>query len=208
MTSGKQLLDVIPTIGPTRMVGALSSYTRPLVGNVTDDYAAAVSIKPAYAGDGIVTTVTINAAGTGYTAADVITVVSLSGGTGCTVTVDTVGGSGEITAITLLAGGTGYAVADGLATTGGTGTGGKINVTVLTARTVTRHNYIDVNNLALTKGAAVTGAALLRFDAAVGTHSALLSGTTKTTPTGVDAWIPINVNGTIMYMPIYASTTA
>jgi hypothetical protein len=152
--------------------------------------------------------VTLHTAGTGYTAGNVITVVSASGGTGCTVTVDTVGGSGEITGITLLAGGTGYAVADALTTTGGTGTGGKINVTVLTARTVTRHNYINVDNIVLTKSAAVTGAALLRFDANVGTHKALLTGSTKTTPTGVDAWIPINANGTIMYMPVYASTTA
>ena len=67
----------------------------------------------------------------------------------------------------LLAAGTGYEVASALADDWRhvTGLGGKINVTVLTARTVTRHNYIDVNQLALTKGAAVTAAALFRFDA-------------------------------------------
>lgn len=76
------------------------------------------------------------------------------------------------------------------------------------AFTVTRHNYIDAQNVSTAASAVVTNAALVRFDAAAGTHKAIDSGTTKTTPGGVDAWLKMNVNGTIMYMPMYTSRTA
>lgn len=75
------------------------------------------------------------------------------------------------------------------------------------ANTVTRHNYIDVNNPTLTTSAVVTDAAVMRFDAAAGTHKAVDSGTTKTTPGTVDAWAKININGTIYYIPAYTSKT-
>lgn len=82
--------------------------------------------------------------------------------------------------------------------------------TAATAQTVTRHNYIDAQNVSVAGAgpAAVTAAALVRFDAAAGTHKAVDAATTKTTPGGVDAWIKVNVNGTIMYVPVYASKTA
>lgn len=78
-----------------------------------------------------------------------------------------------------------------------------------TAQTVTRHNYIDVQNVALTGAgpAALTDACVMRFDAAAGTHKAIDSGTTKTTPGTVDAWMKQNINGTIYYMPMYTSKT-
>lgn len=76
------------------------------------------------------------------------------------------------------------------------------------AFTVTRHNYIDVNNVALVSSAAVTDAAVFRFNAAAGTHKAVDSGTTKTTPGTVDAWVKVNINGTIYYLPAYTSKTS
>jgi len=78
--------------------------------------------------------------------------------------------------------------------------------------TIARHNYIDVNNVtAANTGAGnltVTDACLFRFDANAGTHKAVDSATTKSTPTEVDAWIKSNVNGTILYTPMYTSKTA
>ncbi len=78
-----------------------------------------------------------------------------------------------------------------------------------TAQTITRHNYLDLNNPVLSGAgpAALTDAAVIRFDAAAGTHKATRAATTKVTVGGVDAWVIINVNGTLMYMPAYLSTT-
>lgn len=74
------------------------------------------------------------------------------------------------------------------------------------AFTVTRHNYIDVNNLSVGTST-VTDACIMRFDAAPGTHKAIDAGTTKTTPGTVDAWRKDNANGTIYYSPMYLSKT-
>ena len=75
------------------------------------------------------------------------------------------------------------------------------------AFTVTRHNYIDMETPTLTNGATVTDAAIMRFDAAAGTHLAVDSGSTKTTPSTVDAWLKVNINGTIYFVPAYTSKT-
>lgn len=75
------------------------------------------------------------------------------------------------------------------------------------AFTVTRHNYIDFNNATLAASAAVTDAAVMRFDAAAGTHKAVDSGTTKTSPGTVSAWVKININGAVYYIPSYTSKT-
>ena len=56
--------------------------------------------------------------------------------------------------------------------------------------------------------AAVTDAAVFRFDAAAGTHKAVAAASTKTTPGGVDAWIKTNINGVLFYTPAYLSMTA
>lgn len=79
-----------------------------------------------------------------------------------------------------------------------------------TALAVTRHNYLDINNVAVAGAgpASVTDAAVMRFDAAAGTHKAVDGSSTKTTPGGVNAWVKINVNGTIHYIPAYTSKTA
>jgi hypothetical protein len=79
--------------------------------------------------------------------------------------------------------------------------------TALAAQTVTRHNYIDVNNAATTN-VTITDAAVMRFDAAAGTHKAVDSGTTKSSPGTVGAWLKININGTLYYLPAYSSKTA
>lgn len=77
------------------------------------------------------------------------------------------------------------------------------------ALTVTRHNYIDLNQPTLSGAgpAALTDACVFRFDAAIGTHKAVDSGTTKTSPGTVTAWVKVNINGTVHYLPAYASKT-
>jgi len=75
------------------------------------------------------------------------------------------------------------------------------------AHTVTRHNYLDLKNPALSS-TSLTDACVARFDAAAGAHKAVDSGTTKTTPGTVDAWLKFNVNGTLYYVPAYTSKTA
>lgn len=77
--------------------------------------------------------------------------------------------------------------------------------------TIDRHNYIDVITVgAVNDGAGdltVTDAAVMRFNAAPGSHSAIDSGTTKTSPGTVDAWRKDNIDGTIYYTPMYTSKT-
>lgn len=76
------------------------------------------------------------------------------------------------------------------------------------AYTIARHNYLDIQDVSLASGAAVTDACVMRFDANAGTHKALDTASTKTTPGGVDAWVKINLNGTLGYVPVYLSKTA
>ena len=82
------------------------------------------------------------------------------------------------------------------------------------AFTVTRHNYIKYENVSNAGGSAVTNSAVMWFDAAAGTHSAVSAHTGAGTPTlgagnapvtgDPDAWIKVNVNGTIMRFPCWA----
>ena len=83
-------------------------------------------------------------------------------------------------------------------------------INAASALTVTRLNYMDLNNVVLGGAgpAAVTDAAVFRFDAAAGTHKAVDGATTKTTPGTVNAWVKVNVNGTIYYIPAYTSKTS
>ncbi len=82
--------------------------------------------------------------------------------------------------------------------------------TAATAQTVTRHNYLDIQNPSLAGAgpAALTDACIMRFDAAIGTHKAVDAASTKTTPTAVDAWIKVNLNDVVGYVPCYLSKTA
>ncbi len=74
------------------------------------------------------------------------------------------------------------------------------------AFTVTRHNYLQI--LQPAGSSTITDACVFRFDAAPGTHKAVDSGTTKTSPGTVSAWIKHNINGTIYYEPLYTSKTS
>ncbi len=69
---------------------------------------------------GPIATLSLTGAGTGYTAEDVINIISLNYGTVGTVTVDTVGGSGEILTWHLETAGVNYSV-ESCTVTGGTG---------------------------------------------------------------------------------------
>ena len=80
--------------------------------------------------------------------------------------------------------------------------------TAASAKTVTRHNYIDMQNVSVAASAVVTDAALARFDAAIGTHKAIDAGSTKSNPGTVTAWLKVNINGTIHYIPAYSSKTS
>lgn len=75
------------------------------------------------------------------------------------------------------------------------------------AFTVTRHNFITCDNPSLAS-TTLTDACVFRFNAAAGTHKAVDAATTKTTPGGVDAWIKMNLNGTLIYVPGYLSKTS
>jgi len=87
--------------------------------------------------------------------------------------------------------------------------------TAATAQTVTRHNYLDLANVTVAGvgPAAVTDAAVFRFNAATGTHSALAANGSVATaitslgPTGaqttIQGWMKINVNGTLRYIPYW-----
>lgn len=76
------------------------------------------------------------------------------------------------------------------------------------AFTVTRHNYIDVQDVSLAGGAAVTDAPVMRFDAAIGTHKSLPVAF-QTTDSNADTtnWaggLLININGTLYKIPYIA----
>ena len=76
--------------------------------------------------------------------------------------------------------------------------------------TYDRHNYIIANDPVKTETSGtvtITDSCIVKFDKAVGTHTGLDSATTKTTPSAVDGWMKVNVNGTIMYSPLYLSKT-
>jgi hypothetical protein len=76
------------------------------------------------------------------------------------------------------------------------------------AYTITIHNYIEFMNPYLDTGAAITDACVMAFDANAGTHKAIDSGSTKTSPGTVSAWIKININGVLYYIPAYTSKTS
>lgn len=71
---------------------------------------------------------------------------------------------------------------------------------------VARHNYFYMRDVVLTNSATVTNSCVFYFNAAIGTHKAIASGSTKANPGSVQAWMKININGTLYYMPCYSST--
>tara|TARA_R110000824_G_scaffold5801_2_gene26698 strand:- start:65 stop:1474 length:1410 start_codon:yes stop_codon:yes gene_type:complete len=69
--------------------------------------------------------------------------------------------------------------------------------------TITRHNYIKIDNVNLQVNAALTDACIFAFDANAGSHKAVDSGSTHPDIDATDAWVKININGTVHYMPAY-----
>ena len=69
--------------------------------------------------------------------------------------------------------------------------------------TITRHNYIKLENAFLSSGAAITDACVFSFDANKGTHKAIDSGSAHPDIDTTDAWMKININGTVHYIPCY-----
>lgn len=96
-----------------------------LIGHYTDFGITSSGWNPATAGN--IKTVSVNAAGTGYSIGNVLTISTGGDGNG-QVTVATVNGSGGVTSVTLSNNGTGYVTGSGYATTGGGGSGCTINV--------------------------------------------------------------------------------
>ena len=83
-----------------------------------------------------IATAILDAAGTGYSVNDILTIVQ-AGGIGGTALVNTINtGTGAITGLSLLQPGNGYTNATGLPTTGGTGTGATISITTTTFTTL------------------------------------------------------------------------
>jgi hypothetical protein len=83
-------------------------------------------------------TVTLNAGGSGYAFGETPTITQ-GGASNGTVCVDTVDGGGAILTFHINTYGTAYSVADGLATTGGNGSGFKVNITAVGDSIVTSY---------------------------------------------------------------------
>ncbi len=113
---------------------------------------------------GVIVTATLNAAGTGYHADDILTVTG-GGGTGATFKVSTVDGSGHVTAIQQLTGGSGYSSGTGYATSviPSGGTGATIDVTTVSAgSTITKQGSetwaeIGFDNLSASRKITING---------------------------------------------------
>lgn len=137
---------VIPSVGPNSRVQLYTSLSQMITAGFTTnepEYLAAElyfgqTPTPTFLNVGrqdttALQTVAVGASGgTGYVIGDILTVVQ-SGASFGLVKVTTIGGSGAVTGIATIQGsqGTGYAVASNLATTGGTGTGAEVTITVV-----------------------------------------------------------------------------
>lgn len=99
--------------------------TSTLIGHYTDIGITGSGWNPATAGQ--IRTVSINAAGSGYSVNDALLISTGGDGNG-EVTVTSIGGGGTVTGVLLTNNGTGYVTGNGYSTTGGGGSGCKINV--------------------------------------------------------------------------------
>lgn len=102
----------------------------------------------------------LNAAGTGYAADEIVTVVG--GNSNATLYIDAVDGSGAVLSYHNNTGGTGYSIATGASTTGGSGSGFKINITnvgIVSQHTLSKSSgvvicdYLNISNSNATGGA-------------------------------------------------------
>jgi len=92
------------------------------------EQAMCIALHPDCAADHGLQQVMLSSPGSGYKAGDTLTV---SGGTGGTVTVLAVDGNGAIKSIVVSSTGSKYSLADNLSTTGGSGAGATLNVNSL-----------------------------------------------------------------------------
>ena len=69
--------------------------------------------------------------------------------------------------------------------------------------TITNYSYLQFDSILLASSAAITNTSLFHFNAAAGSHGALDSGSAHPDIDTTDAWIKININGTIHYIPAY-----
>ncbi len=137
-----------------------------------------------------IATVSVTAAGTGYTVGDVLNIGTDANAYGGTVTVATVY-AGTVTSVTVTTGGIGYSTGAGHATTGGSGTGCTINVVSLTTETLAQA-IARVANLvyfcgiiSTTYGANTTWAALATIVQAYGDKLLFLPSNSLTDIPGV-----------------------
>ena len=121
--------DIDTVIGNPAGQEYLLADTLAIVRNGSDTETLDGTISIASVGDGIINTISaLAAAGTGYVAAEVLTIVDGGAtGAGATITIDTVGGSGEITGYTLTTNGTDYI--GPFTFTGGSGAGADFTIT-------------------------------------------------------------------------------
>ncbi len=120
-----------------------------LVGHYIDMGMASSTYNATTAGN--IQAISINTAGTGYMVNDVLTINT--GNADATVTVLTVGGGGDVLTIDLANSGSGYSVGSARTTTGGTGTGFKVNILSIVNFTLTGANdgyqYVSGGNLVI-----------------------------------------------------------
>jgi ribosomal protein L18E len=117
-------------IGEEVTYSALWSVALSVTPNISQPEFSIKSVSLGTTADGLFTVVPGSVPGTGYAVNDVLTVAV---GTSGTVTVTSVDGGGAITGIAakVTTPGTGYALATGSAVTGGTGSGGHVNITAV-----------------------------------------------------------------------------
>lgn len=80
-------------------------------------------------------------------------------------------------------------------------------LTASSPQTVTRYNYLNLSQPTLTN-VTITDGCAMRFNAAIGTHVCIDNGTTKSSPGTVTAWMKVNINSTVYYIPVYSSKTS
>lgn len=150
--------------------------------NLNSDRIGALQLRPGITmlgtriTSGIITAITLNAAGGSYVANDVLTIAT--GRVNAKITVNTVT-TGAIATFTLTSGGSGYSTGTGVAVTGGTGTGATFNITTIATQ--------DISVLGMTSFRNNAGSILLAL-AKIGTNVYAYDGAAYTSiRTGLNA---------------------
>lgn len=142
---------------------------------------------------GAISQVSIDSAGSGYHANDVLSITG-GGGTSGTATVLTVDSSGAIKTISLLAGGSGYATTTGASTSGGAGSGATISIVVTTGQIV-------LDRSAATSGFASSGSVVINGN--VYTYT----GISGSTLTGVGSDASAEPANSVVYSQIITTSS-